>query len=79
LLPLDERHIWVGFTRIRQTIFRENVRWVKTVLGEGTLVKPSHIALFDIVENRCLKEIDLEPYGMHGVYSIFPVPTTSTL
>jgi hypothetical protein len=79
LLPVDERRIWVGFTRIRETIFRENVRWVKAVLGEGTLVKPSHIALFDMVENRCLKEIDLEPYGMHGVYSIFPVPTTSTL
>ena len=79
LLPVDERYIWVGFTRIRETIFRENVRWVKTVVREGTIVKPTHIALFDILENRCLKEIDLEPYGMHGVYSIFPVPTAAML
>jgi hypothetical protein len=74
LLAVDERHIWVGFTRIRNTIFRENLRWLKTALREGITVKPTHIALFDIVENRCLKEIDLEPYGMNGVFSIFPVP-----
>lgn len=72
LLPIDDRRIWVGFTRIRQTLLRENVRWVKTVLGEGTLVKPTHIALFDVVGKECLKEIDLEPYGMHTVFGIFP-------
>jgi hypothetical protein len=74
LLPLDDRKVWVGFTRIRQTLLRENVRWVKTVLQEGTIVKPTHIALFDIVDKQCLKEIDLEPYGMHTVFSIFPAP-----
>jgi hypothetical protein len=72
LLPVDERNIWVGFTRIRRTLFRENVRWVKTILREGTVVKPTHVALFDIVEKRCLKEFDLEPYGMNTVFGIFP-------
>jgi hypothetical protein len=72
LLPLDERKIWVGFTRIRQTRLRENVRWVKTMLQEGTIAKPTHIALFDIVDKECIKEIDLEPYGMHTVFGIFP-------
>ena len=72
LLPVDERTIWVGFTRIRQTLLRENVRWVKTVLGEGTVAKPTHIALFDIVDKKCLKEIDLEPFGMHTVFTMFP-------
>ena len=72
LLPVDERRIWVGFTRIRKTLFRENVRWVKTVLREGTVAKPTHIALFDIVKKQCLQEIDLEPYGMHTVFGIFP-------
>jgi hypothetical protein len=74
LLPVDDRRIWVGLTRIRKTQFRENVRWVKSVLGEGTVTKPTHIALFDLVEQACLREIDLEPYGMNAVYSIFPVP-----
>lgn len=74
LLPLDDRKVWVGFTRIRQTLLRENVRWVKTVLQEGTIAKPTHVALFDIVDKQCLKEIDLEPYGMHTVFGIFPAP-----
>ena len=72
LFPVDERTLWVGFTRIRQTLLRENVRWVKTVLREGTVAKPTHIALFDIVDERCLREIDLEPHGMHTVFGIFP-------
>jgi hypothetical protein len=70
--PLDDRHFWVGFTRIRSTRLRENVRWVKTVLNEGTIVKPTHIALYDIVDRKCLKEIDLEPFGMNAIYGIFP-------
>ena len=72
VLPVDEHTIWVGFTRIRRTLFRENVRWAKLVLKEGTVVKPTHIALFDIASERCLKEIDLEPYGMNCVFGIFP-------
>jgi len=72
LLPMDERRAWVGFTRIRKTLFRENVRWVKSVLREGTVVRPTHIALYDIVEKQCLQEIDLEPYGMNTIFGIFP-------
>jgi hypothetical protein len=71
MLPLDERRIWVGLTRIRMTQFRENIRWIKTVVHEGTVVKPTHIALFDLVDKKCLKEIDLEPYGMNAIYGIF--------
>lgn len=74
LLPLEESQIWVGFTRIRQTLLRENVRWVKTLLGEGRVAKPTQIALFDIAKQECLKSIDLEPHGMHTVFGIFPAP-----
>jgi hypothetical protein len=73
LLPIDEQTIWVGFTRIRKTQFQENIRWVKTVLHKGTLAKPTHIALYDIVENRRLKQLELEQYGMNTVFSILPV------
>jgi hypothetical protein len=73
LLPVDEDRVWVGFTRIRQTVFQENIRWIKTVLREGTVVKPTHIAFFDLKKQRCLQEIDLEPFGMNSIFSIFPV------
>jgi hypothetical protein len=77
VLPVDARTMWVGFTRIRRTLFRENVRWAKMVLREGTVVKPTHIALFDIANGVCQKEIDLEPYGLNCVFGIFPAKEES--
>lgn len=72
LLPVDDRRIWVGFTRIRETKFRENIRWIKTTLHQGAPEKPTHIALYDIVEKRRLKQVELEPHGMNTVFSILP-------
>lgn len=67
---LDERYAWIGFTRIRQTRFKENVRWVKRFIkGEE---KPTRIALYDLVEKRKLLEVNLEPHGMHVIFGIFP-------
>lgn len=74
LLPLDASRIWVGFTRVRKTLFKENVLWVRSLFGEGAIGKPTHIALFDLDNRRCLQEIDLEPHGMNIVFSIFTAP-----
>jgi hypothetical protein len=66
---VDESRLWVGFSRFRQTKFKENVRWVKRFIkGEE---KPTHIALYDISAKKRLAEIDLEPYGMHAIFGIF--------
>jgi hypothetical protein len=68
---VDDRHLWIGFTRLRETRFKENVRWVKRLIkGEE---KPTHIALYDIVARKLLMEIDLEPYDMHVVFGVFPI------
>ncbi len=72
LLPVDERKIWVGFTRVRKTNLQENVLWVKHIFREGMTVKPTHISLYDIAGKQCLQEFDLEPHGMNIVFSIFP-------
>jgi hypothetical protein len=72
LLPLDARRVWVGFTRIRKTRFRENILWVTNVLREGMREKPTHIALYDIENMQCTQEFDLEAHGMNIVFSIFP-------
>ena len=71
LLPLDERRIWVGFTRVRKTKFKENVLWVKQVFRDGMLEAPTHIALYDIVDRRCLQEIELERHDFNVVFSMF--------
>lgn len=72
LVPVDERRIWVGFTRIRKTKFHENVLWVKQILREGMPEKPTHIALYDVANKQCLQEFNLEAHGMNIVFSIFP-------
>ncbi len=77
ILPLDERRIWVGFTRVRKTKFRENVLWVKNVFRPGMMEKATHLALYDIVDRRCLQEFDLEPYGMNIVFSVLPAVPAS--
>jgi hypothetical protein len=70
LLPVQGGTAWVGFSRIRKTWYQENVLWVKSVFREGMREKPTHISLYDLVNRQCMREYDLEPYGMHVVFSI---------
>ena len=69
ILPVDERRVWVGFTRVRKTKFIENVLWVKHSFKDSG--KPAHIALYDIVERKCLQEIDIERFGMNVIFGIY--------
>lgn len=74
LAVLDERRVVVGFSRLRPTKFRENVRWVKHRLGlratRGNL--PSRIACFDLAARRLLWEQNVEELGMSVLFSIHP-------
>lgn len=72
VLPLDERRLWVGFTRVRPTKFVENVAWIRN--GYSHRHKPSHIALYDLKRQKCEREIELEPHGIGVVFSLLPVP-----
>jgi hypothetical protein len=74
LLPVNDRFCWVGFTRVRKTQFQENVLWVKHLFRDGMVGKPTHIALYDILEKRCLREVELESIGVNIVFSIFEAP-----
>ena len=72
VLAVEDRRVWVGFTRVRRTKFKEQINWVKHAFHD--VQKPAHIALYDIAARRCVQEINLEPFGMNIVYSIFPAP-----
>ena len=63
-------YLWVGFSRIRPTKWRENVTWL---MRGFKYVQPTHIACYDLKKNECVQEINLEPMGLNAVYSIFPV------
>jgi hypothetical protein len=70
LLPIDERFVWVGFTYVRPTKFKENLAWIKSGMVKR---KPSHIALYDFEREVCVQEMPLEPHGIGVVYSMFHV------
>jgi len=69
ILPVDERRVWVGFTRVRKTRFKENVLWIKHAFRE--IERSTHIALYDIAERKCLQEIDVEQYGLSVIFGIY--------
>jgi len=71
-LEIHAGMLWVGFSRIRPTRFRENVSWVARGF-KRTL--PTRIALYDLTRRACVMEHDLEPMGIGAVYSILPVIT----
>lgn len=74
-LMIDGDQVWVGFSRIRPTKWRENVTWMMRGFKS---VRPTHIACYDLDRKECLVEIDLEPMGMNAIYSIFEaVPKVS--
>ncbi len=68
LLPLEERFLWVGFTRVRPTKFRENLNWVRLQRRNH---RHSHIALYDLHSGSCLEEIETEPHGIGVVFTLF--------
>jgi hypothetical protein len=72
VLPLDERWLWVGFTRVRPTKFVENVAWIRN--GYSHRHRPSHVALYDLERKKCELEIELEPHGVGVVFSLLSVP-----
>jgi hypothetical protein len=67
-LLLDGDHLWVGFSRMRATRFRETVAWLKNGFKSylGT-----HIACYDLRERRCVAQIDTEEHGLNAVFGIF--------
>lgn len=69
---VSSRHVVVGFSRLRPTKLRDNVRWAKFSLGLRNDVgsAPTRIALYDLEEGVLAWEIDLEPAGLNAVFSI---------
>ncbi|MCL4524468.1 MAG: hypothetical protein M1453_14840 [Acidobacteria bacterium] len=67
---VDERRVWVGFTRIRHTKFKENVLWVKHAFRD--VDRPTHITLYDLAEKEALNEINLEEFSVNIIFGIFP-------
>ncbi|HEY1658748.1 MAG TPA: hypothetical protein VGG14_10410 [Candidatus Sulfotelmatobacter sp.] len=72
LLFIAEHLVWVGFTRVRPTRFRENLAWAKNGGSYKQLHRETHLGLYDLQRGACLDEIALEPHGIGVVFSLFP-------
>lgn len=72
ILPLDDELCWLGFTRLRPTKLRDNLSWVKH--GFKQFYLPTRIALYDLQRKALLRDVDLEPYGIHAIFSILSYP-----
>ncbi len=70
VLPMDETRVWVGFTRLRNTRWKEKLRWVKSKIAPVTL--PTRLSLYDLARRELLQEIDLEAAGIHAVFNALP-------
>lgn len=72
LLVVDQRRVIVGFSRLRPSRFRENVRWVRHRFGSraaaGNL--PTRVALYDLEAGRLCWQHELERAGLNALFSI---------
>jgi hypothetical protein len=73
---LDPDHVLVGFSRLRRTRYRENLSWIKRRLTPGLAADslPTRVALYDLARGRLEWEHDVEPCGLHTVFSIHCAP-----
>ena len=68
-LFIDGDNLWVGFSRIRPTKFRENVGWVLRGLKRdyGT-----HIGCYNLRTRELIQQILVEPFGLSAIFGIYP-------
>ena len=64
---LDDRHVAIGFSRIRHTRFRHTLSWVRNGLSRS---EPTRVAIYDTTSWELVDERDLEPAGCNAVFSI---------
>jgi hypothetical protein len=70
-LLIDGDYMWVGFSRIRPTKFRENVGWVLHGLRRdfGT-----HVGCYDLRTRKSVAQIPVEPFGLSAIFGIYRAP-----
>lgn len=71
---LDEDRVLVGFSRIRPSKIRENLRWVKYKMGmrEDGGRLPTCVVCVNLRKGQVEYEVDLEAHGLNAVFSILP-------
>jgi hypothetical protein len=64
-------NVWVGFSHIRPTKFRENIGWIAHRFRRGV---PTHVGCYDLAARRQVRQVELESHGLDEMFSVFMVP-----
>jgi hypothetical protein len=69
---IDADNVLIGFSTLRVTSFRENVRWVKKRFGmmRDASITPTHIAMYNLKEERLYWRKVLEDPKVDVIFSI---------
>lgn len=69
---VDDDHLAVGYSRLRPTKFRENIKWLTYKTGfrsnAGTL--PTRIEIINFKKRTLEGSFDVEPIGLNAVFSV---------
>jgi len=73
-LLVDGPLLWVGFSRMRPTRFRENVAWVKNSFKHylGT-----HVFCYDMDTGQRVAQHVVEGAGVNAIFGLYPAPHRS--
>ena len=74
LCPILDGYSWVGFSRIRRTLIKKNLNWVRNFTNRGNKPinsGPTRLTLFELDSRKVLSEINLETVGMNSVFGIY--------
>lgn len=74
---VDDEHVLVGFTRLRPSKIKANLKWVAHRFGvhENSGVMPTRIALYNVRSRQLCWEIGLEETGLNTVFSVHATGT----
>lgn len=73
VLPLENNHCVIAFSRLRPTKWKEYLHWVKykLALTDIKLEEPTRLAGYNFSSGTIEWECDLEPFGVSEVFSVF--------
>jgi len=71
-LAIDGDIAYVGFSRLRQTSIKENVRWILNFVGKDN-DKDTHIVAYDMKKKKKLSEYTIPADMSNVIYSVIPL------
>ena len=72
IVPLNDNLALIGFSRIRTTRVKENLKWLVSRVAptRAPMSGPTRVALFSREHGGLVTQFDLEPSGLDAIFSI---------